>query len=534
VKQTIFIGTVFQNKFRARKFISSMILGLVISCGIITAAAAQTNSYQQTNLVSDMAGVANNTDPNLINPWGISFFPGSTFWVSDNKSGFSTIYDANGVLQFSVLIPAPAGDASPSTPTGTVINQTSGFKVNGFPSQFLFDTENGTIAGWYNSGNAVILADRSATGAVYTGLAMITNATGSFLLATNFNSGQIDVYDSSFNLTTLAGSFTDPTLPAGYAPFGIQPIGGQVFITYALQNAAKSGATAGAGDGYVSVFDENGNFLSRFASTGTLNAPWGVVQASSNFGMFSSDILVGNFGDGTINAFDSKGNFLGQLEDQTSAVISNGALWGMVFGAGGTGDPDTLYFTAGFAAGGHGLFGALAAVTQSSATFSLAASSQTGTVTPGGSTNFTLTVTPANGFSNAVNFSCVAPTGITCAFNPASVTPAGAAATTTLTATAAPQSGGQPYTAPKLMGMGLTGLGVFGFLFAGAGAGRRRLFSLMLCGFASLLIGGTALVSTGCGSSGSSSQMSPATASVVVTAQSGAITQMTTINLTVQ
>jgi uncharacterized protein (TIGR03118 family) len=520
-------------KSLARKSISPALLVLAFTLGIISA-AAQTNSYQQTNLVSDMAGVANNTDPKLINPWGISFVPGSTFWIADNKSGYSTIYDANGVSQFSVLIPAPAGDASPSTPTGTVINQTSGFKVNGFPSQFLFDTEDGTISGWYNSGNAVILVDHSSTGAVYTGLAMITNSTGSFLLANNFKSGQIEIYDSNFNPATLTGSFTDPTLPAGYAPFGIQPIGSQVFVMYALQNATKTGATSGAGNGYVSIFDENGNFVSRFASTGTLNAPWGAVQASASFGMFSNDILIGNFGDGTINAFDAKGNFLGQLEDPTGTVLSNGALWGMVFGAGGTGDPNTLYFTAGFAAGGHGLFGALAAATETTEDFSVAASPQSGTVAAGGSMNFTLTVIPANGFANLVSFSCAAPTGITCAFTPTSVTPAGGAVTTTLTATAAPPTVGQPYAAPKLMGMAFTGLGLFGFFFVGAGTNRRRLFSLVLMGFAGLLIAGTLLASTGCGSSSSSSQMNPAPASIVVTAQSGALTHTTTITLTVQ
>ena len=510
------------------------ILGLAFSFGGVTA-AAQTNSYTQTNLVSDMAGVANNTDPKLVNPWGISFVPGQAFWIADNKSGYSTIYDATGVSQFSVLIPAPAGDTSASTPTGTVINQTSGFKVNGFPSQFLFDTEDGTISGWYNSGNAVILADRSSTGAVYTGLAMVTNTTGSFLLATNFKSGQIDVFDSNFNLASLAGSFTDPTLPAGYSPFGIQPIGTQVFITYALQNAAKTGATSGAGSGYVSVFDDNGNFVNRFASAGTLNAPWGVVQASSGFGTFSNDMLIGNFGDGTVNAFDSKGNYLGQLEDQTGAVISNGALWGMVFGAGGTGDPNTLYFTAGFADGGHGLFGTLAATTEATANFSVAASPTSGTIAAGGSTNFTLTVTPANGFSNLVTFSCVAPTGITCTFNPSSLTPAGAPLTTTLTASATPASPGNPYVATKLIGMAFTGLGVFGCFLAGAGASRRRLFSLLLGGFAALLIAGTLLASTGCGGSkNASSPTNPAPASIVVTATSGALTQMTTLTLTVQ
>ena len=517
-----------------RKSLFPAILGLVSSFGIISA-VAQTNSYQQTNLVSDTSGVANNTDPKLINPWGISFFPGQPFWVADNNSGYSTIYDANGVSQAPspVLIPAPPGDASPATPTGTVINQTSGFKVGGFASQFLFDSEDGTISGWYNAGNAILAVNRSSTGAVYKGLAMITNTTGTFLLATNFNSGQVDVFDSNFNLVALAGSFTDPSLPAGYAPFGIQPVGSQVFVTYALQDAAKHDPVSGAGNGYVSVFDVNGNFVNRFASKGTLNAPWGAVQASASFGMFSNDLLIGNFGDGTINAFDVNGTFLGQLEDQTGAAISNGSLWALVFGAGGTGDPNTLYFTAGLANEGHGLFGALAATTEGTQAFSLAASPQSGTVAAGGSMNFTLTVTPANGFSNLVTFSCVAPAGITCAFNPTTVTPAGSAVATTLTATVA--SGTRPYGATKTMGMAFTGLGVFGCFFfaAGAGANRRRLFSLLLGGFASLLIAGTLLASTGCGS-GSSSQMNLAPASVVVTAQSGALTQMTTISLTVQ
>jgi uncharacterized protein (TIGR03118 family) len=532
----------FNGKFLTGKSLSPVFLGLVVSFGIITA-AAQTNSYQQTNLVSDMTGVANNTDPDLINPWGISLSPGGPFWVADNKSGFSTIYDANGVTALSpVTIPAPPGDTSASTPTGTVANTaTSGFLVNGAPAQFFFDTQNGTIAGWYTGSTAVLLVNNSSTGAVYTGLTMITNASGTFLLANNFFSGQVEVYNSSYNRATLAGSFTDagsPALPAGYAPFGIQLIGNQVFVTYAEQNATKNGETTGAGLGYVSVFDLNGNFVSRFASTGTLNAPWGVVQASANFGMFSNDILIGNFGDGTINAFDANGTFVAQLQDPTGAVISNGALWGMMFGAGGTGNPDTLYFTAGFAAGGHGLFGSLAAATEGTETFSLAASPASGSVAAGGSMNFTLTVTPANGFSNLVTFSCVAPTGISCSFNPASVTPAGGAVTTTLTATAATPTGTNPYVSPKLMGMVFSGLGlgVFGCFFAGAGANRRRLFSLLLGGFASLLIAGTLLATTGCGSSSSSSPSptNPAPASIVVTATSGALTQMTTITLTVQ
>ena len=522
--------------------LNRLILVLVFSFVVISA-VAQTNSYQQTNLVSDMPGVADNTDPDLINPWGISFAPGGPFWIADNKSGFSTIYDANGVTALSpVTIPAPPGDTSPAKPTGTVANtSTRGFLVNGAPSQFLFDTQDGTISGWYNGSNAVLLVNTSSTGALYTGLAMITNSTGSFLLAANFFSGQVEVYDSSYSRATLAGSFTDtgsPALPAGYAPFGIQPIGSQVYVTYALQNAAKNGETTGTGDGYVSVFDLNGNFVNRFASAGTLNAPWGVAQASANFGMFSNDILIGNFGDGTINAFNANGTFVAQLQDPTGAVISNGALWALSFAPSGTGDPDTLYFTAGFGAGGHGLFGSLAPATAGTETFSLASSSQSGTVTAGGSTTFTLTVTPANGFSNPVTFSCVAPTGVTCTFNPTSVTPAGGAATTTLTATATPSTGSNPYSVSKVMGMAFTGLGVFGcfFVFAGAGADKRRLFSLLLGGFTSLLIAGTLLASTGCGgsNSASSSPTNPAPAAIVVTATSGALTQMTTINLTVQ
>jgi uncharacterized protein (TIGR03118 family) len=171
-------------------------------------------------------------------------------------------------------------------------------------------------------------------------------------------------------------------------------MGSQVFVTYARQDAAKHDPVSGAGNGYVSVFDVDGNFVNRFASNGTLNAPWEAVQASASFGMFSNDLLIGNFGDGTINAFDVNGTFLGQLEDQTGAAISNGSLWALVFGAGGTGDPNTLYFTAGLANEGHGLFGALAATTEGTQAFSLAASPQSGTVAAGGSMNFTLTLRP--------------------------------------------------------------------------------------------------------------------------------------------
>ena len=516
-----------------RKALFSVILALVLSLGV-TIAMAQTDTYEQRNLVSDMAGVAAHTDPKLINPWGISFVPGQPFWISDNNSGYSTVYDATGATQLAaVLIPAPPGDAAPSTPTGTVINTTDQFKVGGVPSQFLFVSEDGTISGWNGTGNAILALDHSGAGAVYKGMAILSPACcRPYLAVANFHSGLIETYTEQFDLLAPPGSFTDPGLPAGYAPFNIQPIGNQVFVTYAVQDAAKHDPVNAAGNGIVDIFDLEGNFVERYQQGRPLNSPWGVVQASANFGAFSNDILIGNFGDGTINAFDpATGDSRGQLKDQTGAPIVNASLWALVFGSGGTGDPNTLYFTAGLANEGHGLFGAIAASTPGTADFSLGSTPQSGTVNPGGSMNFMLTVTPANGFSNLVTFRCVAPTGITCAVNPTSVTPVGGAATTTLTATAQP--GVQHYGSAKLMGTAFTGLGVFGCFLAGARPYQRRLFSLLLAGFASLLIAGTLLATTACGGY-NNTQMNLGTASIVVTAQSGALTHTTTVNLTVQ
>ena len=496
------------------------------------AARAQATPYQQTNLVSDMAGAANHTDPNLINPWGISFYPGQPFWIADNNSGHSSVYDANGDLELTVLIPAPPGDTSPSTPTGTVINTTSGFVVGGVTSQFLFDSEDGTISGWNGTGNAILAVDNSAGGAVYKGLALLSPAdTKPYLAATNFNSGTIDTYSESFSTVATTGSFTDPNLPAGYAPFNIQQIGNQVFVTYAVQDAAKHDPVNGPGNGVVDVYDLDGNFVKRFATGGMLNSPWGVVQASANFGGFSNAILIGNFGDGTINAFDpAAGNFLGQLQDSSSHVVTNASLWALVFGAGGTGDPNTLYFTAGLANEGHGLFGAIA-VSSGTSDFSVSSNPPSGTVSAGGSMNFAITVTPENGFTGSVSFSCAAPTGFTCSLSPSSITVAANAANTTLTVTAQP--GVQHYGQAGLMGVLLTGAGLFGCFFAGVRT-RRRLFSLALGAIASLLVVGTVLVSTGCGSSSSNTSMNLGTGSIVVSATAGALTHTTTVNVTVQ
>lgn len=513
-----------------RKFLFPTILVLLSSFSIISA-EAQTDSYQQTNLVSDMAGVANHTDPKLINPWGIAFVPGQPFWIADNNSGFATAYDANGVTQLApVLIPAPPGSTSTATPTGSVINLTSGFKVGGAPSHFLFAGEDGTISGWNGTGNAILALDHSAAGAVYKGLVILSPACcATYLAVANFHSGEIEAYTQNFDPLAPPGSFTDPGLPAGYAPFNIQQLGSFVFVTYAVQDAAKHDPVNAPGNGIVDIFDPEGNFVIRYAQNGTLNSPWGVVRASANFGQFSNDVLIGNFGDGTINAFDPDGNFLGQLKDQTGATITNASLWALVFGEGGTGDTNTLYFTAGLADEGHGLFGAITAAAVPTADYSLQASPTSATVAAGGSTTFTLTVTPANGFASAVTLRCTAPTGITCTLNPTTITPGVGNATSMLTATAS--STVQHYGQPRVMGMLFAGLGLFGCFFASVKTSRRRLFSLALGGVAGLLILGTMLASTGCGYS---SQANRGTASIVVTATSGALSHTTTINLTVQ
>lgn len=515
-----------------RKYLFAVIIVALALLSAAHSAAAQANAYQQTNLVSDTSGMANHTDPKLVNPWGISFFPGQPFWIADNNSGYSTVYDASGDQELAVVIPAPAGDTMPATPTGTVINSTGGFLVGGVTSQFLFDSEDGTISGWNGTGSAILAVNNSGKSAVYKGLALVSPAGAApYLAATNFRSGAVEAYDENFAATNPGGSFSDPNLPAGYAPFNIQQVGNQLFVTYALQDAAKHDPVNAAGNGVVDVYDLKGNFQSRFATGGHLNSPWGVVEASANFGAFSNDILIGNFGDGTIDAFDSHGNFLGQLQDATGTAISNGSLWALVFGAGGTGDANTLYFTAGLANESHGLFGAIAA-SAGQADFSLSANPLSGTVAPGGSMNFTIGVTPANGFASSVNFTCSAPRGFTCAMNPPSVAVAGANASTTLKVTA--QTGISVYGQSRLMGMALAATGVFGFLLAGVRP-KRRALSMVLGVVGSLAIAGTLLATAGCGAGSSSKSMGNlGTGSIMVMATSGALTHTTSVNVTVQ
>jgi uncharacterized protein (TIGR03118 family) len=328
--------------------------------------------YRQTNLVSNIPGLAANTDPRLQNPWGVSLSPDGLFRVDDNHTGLSTVYDVNGHRQpGTVEIPLPPGSTStsPSAPDGTVLNTTSGFVISegkrSAPASSIFATEDGTIAAWnrqVDRRHALIEVDNSAAGAVYKALTVGSNAGGTFLYATNFHNGTVDVFDSHFHQVQLAGSFTDPNLPAGFAPFGIKNINGTIFVTYAKQLAPDNhDDQAGPGNGFIDEFDTSGNLIERFASGGTLNSPHGMAVAPADFGAFSNALLVGNFGDGRINAFDMKtGKFLGQLADAGGHPITNVGIWGMTFGngAGGT-RTNTLYFAAGINNENDGLLGAI-------------------------------------------------------------------------------------------------------------------------------------------------------------------------------
>ena len=331
------------------------------------------NRYSQHNLVSDVPGIADQTHPNLVNPWGISMSSTSPFWISNNHSGTATLYDGQGQSVPSgkplvVQIPAPQGGKPPAAPTGQVFNDTAGFNVSGKPAAFIFATEDGTISGWNpaaDPANAIVLVDNSASGAVYKGLALATTRNGPMLFAANFNAGSIDVFDANLAPVSTPGGFADPDLPAGFAPFNVQRIGRKLYVTYAQQDDAKHDDVQGPGNGFINVFDFDGNLAGRLVSNGPLNSPWGIVLAPSNFADFSNALLVGNFGDGTINAFDPcSGEFLGSLQDANSAVLSIPGLWALTFGNGkGAGDANTLYITAGIPGSGqiedHGLFASI-------------------------------------------------------------------------------------------------------------------------------------------------------------------------------
>ena len=347
----------------------------VVGAGLlaIQAQTAQAGEFNVTNLVSDGSVPAATIDPNLINPWGISYAPTGPFWVSDNGTGLATIYTGTGSkVPLNVTIPPPAGQSFTSSPTGQVFNGSSTeFMVGGGGSTaaaaFLFDTEDGTISGWAPSlslSNAFLAVDNSAggAGAVYKGLAIGSTGGSDFIYASNFRAGDVEMYNSSFGLVK---TFTDPTVAAGYAPFNVTNLDGTLYVTFALQDAAKHDDVAGAGNGYVDAFSLDGTFERRIVSMGgQVDSPWGLDIAPASFGSLAGDLLVGNFGDGTISAFDpTTGVFEGELLGPGGVPIVEGDLWGLINGNDASaGSSNEVYFTSGIQDESEGLFGSISPV----------------------------------------------------------------------------------------------------------------------------------------------------------------------------
>jgi uncharacterized protein (TIGR03118 family) len=345
------------------------------------------NKYEQHNLVSDLPGLADHVDPCLVNPWGIVASATSPFWVSANGSGLSTLYNGNGVASTLIVsIPGPSSASNagqqcgatslgPGAPSGVIVNDTASFVLDASPASFIFSSEQGVIVGWNGAAgkSGVIMADRSAAGAVYKGLATATRSEGPLLYAADFGNGKIDVYDGGMNLLPLPNAFSDPKIPTGFAPFNIANLGGTLYVSYAKQNDQHHDDVAGPGNGYIDMYDLNGLLLGRLVSGGPLNSPWGMTLAPAGFGAFGGALLVGNFGDGAINAFNpSSGMYLGALQDGTGTPIHISGLWGITFGNGSIanpaaapagGDANTLYFAAGIAGPDqvedHGLLGTI-------------------------------------------------------------------------------------------------------------------------------------------------------------------------------
>jgi uncharacterized protein (TIGR03118 family) len=373
-----------------------VLLGAALLGGATGSLAAQTastpqNNYLVHNLASDLANTADHLDPNLVNPWGVGFGP-TPFWVGNNGTGTATLYGGAGApIPLIVTIPQAANAGTAGPVTGVIFNtfasNANAFDVQaGKPALFMFCSEDGVISGWnqtVSGTKASALFDNSKSGAVYTGCALGGTAAAPYLFVANFNAGTVDVYDANFNLNpapynasslpqpyTTSSPFSNPAIPAGFAPFNVQNIGGTLFVTYAKQDAEKHNNVGGAGNGYVAMFNLNGSLIANLIGEGPLNSPWGMAIAPANFGPFAGALLVGNFTDGKINAFNaSTGAVLGTLDDTSGNPIAIPGLWSLNFGGGADSeDPGTLYITAGIGGGpnndpleSHGLLASIQA-----------------------------------------------------------------------------------------------------------------------------------------------------------------------------
>lgn len=357
----------FRQRKRLRLGGALAVVATAAAVGVpMSAAVGQTGAeYQQTNLISDIPGVARITDPNLVNPWGQSASPTSPLWVADNGSNVSTLYRggvSGGIPQIVPLTVNIPGGA----PTGTVFNSSpsaSDFVVNtamgSAPANFIFDSESGVLSAWslaVSGTNAGV--EFSNKHYVYKGLALATSNGESLLYAANFSKARIDVFDGHFRRVHLPHAFNDAQIPDGFAPFDVQLLDGSLYVSYAKQDAAKHDDVAGPGNGFVDVYDTSGKLLTRLISHGDLNSPWGLAIAPTGFGAFGGDLLVGNFGDGAIHAYDpTTGAEKGQLTNTDGNPILINGLWALRFGNGTFASPNTLVFTAGIGDESHGLLG---------------------------------------------------------------------------------------------------------------------------------------------------------------------------------
>lgn len=375
-----------RNRFPVRRSAALPTLAIALLLGAATSSAFPQNAqhYTQTNLTSNQASLAPTRDANLVNPWGLARSSKGPWWVSDNGTGLSTLYDGTGKI-IPRVVPVPPSDPNtpPGSPTGIVFNgDANSFQIApGKAAAFLFVTEDGTISGWNPtvSPSAVIVVNNK-TKSVFKGATIATvNKNGvaqSYLYAADFRQGKVAVYDAAFAPVYLsggneeereeheAGAFTDERIPDGYAPFNIQNIGGNLVVAFAKQDSAKHDEVQGAGKGYVDVFSPTGHLLLRLQHGDFLNAPWGLALGSSDFGAFSHDLLVGQFGSGQILAFDPvTGKYKGPLQNASNAPIVIDGLWAICFGNGASAGPaNSLYFTAGIDHEQNGLFGAITPV----------------------------------------------------------------------------------------------------------------------------------------------------------------------------